>query len=190
MSGGEDGAANKISGDHQNEDDENVRVMVRCRPPARRELKELGCVEAREEDGAIIVTSEAGDPLSSSTAAAAATGRREFYFDSVFGPQSDNDRVYMRSCRRLVESAFEGYNCTVFLYGQTGTGKTYTHSSIALNSFAHLFTLIKTSNAKAQFLIRASYYELYNEDIRDLLAPAVSVVLRLYLNGTPLLCKH
>lgn len=146
-------------------EDENVKVMVRCRPLMKKEeQKQRGivCLEANEEDASIIILAPTGDATTKSS--------REFYFDSVFGPESDNERVYMKSCRRLVESAFEGYNCTVFLYGQTGTGKTYTHSSLTMDAFAHLFTLIKTSDSGAQFLIRASYYELYNEDIRDLLA--------------------
>lgn len=150
--------------------DENVKVMVRCRPLAKKEQQQQrgeDCIETSEEDGTIVVLD-----------GGLASSRREFCFDSVFGPESNNERVYMRSCRRLVESAFEGYNCTVFLYGQTGTGKTYTHSSLTLNSFAHLFTLIKTSHSGAEFLIRASYYELYNEDIRDLLAAVSRPIIR------------
>lgn len=147
------------------DDDENVKVMVRCRPLMKEERSRAACLETREDGGSIAILGESASSL-----------RREFYFDSVFGPESDNERVYMKSCRRLVEFAFEGYNCTVFLYGQTGTGKTYTHSSLTLNSFAHLFTLIKTSHSGAQFLIRASYFELYNEDIRDLLTPVSLIV--------------
>lgn len=94
---------------------------------------------------------------------------RVFQFDAVFGPETDNTTVYFKSVRNLIEFAFKGYNCTAFLYGQTGTGKTYTHSSLTTQAFAHLFTLISDSSSQSKFLIRASYYELYNEDIRDLL---------------------
>lgn len=152
---------------------ENVKVMVRCRPPgkgsdfsgptstsayasasastSRSSSSQENYVIVREEDKCVEVEG------------------RQFYFDDVFGPDSNNERVYMKSARQLVEFAFQGYNCTVFLYGQTGTGKTYTHSSISLNSFAHIFSLIRDSKTHTRFLIRASYFELYNEVIRDLL---------------------
>lgn len=130
---------------------ENVRVMVRCRPSLDHPEEDKICVQVNGPDRCIDI------------------GERKFYFDQVFGPETNNELVYMRSARSLVEAAFKGYNCTIFLYGQTGTGKTYTHSSLSLNSFAHIFRLIQDSNMQASFLIRASYYELYNEDIRDLL---------------------
>lgn len=130
--------------------EENVRVMVRCRPLMKPKERE-SCLTVDESDKCIELA------------------ERQFHFDAVFGPQSDNELVYMKSVRSLVESAFKGYNCTIFLYGQTGTGKTFTHSSLTLSSFAHLFSLIGDSNTQARFLIRASYYELYNENIRDLL---------------------
>lgn len=138
---------------------ENVKVMLRCRPLMKPKEKEA-CVMVNEPEKYVQINDM----------------RRQFYFDATFGPESDNESVYMKSCRKLVEAAFKGYNCTLFLYGQTGTGKTYTHSSLATNSFSHLFDLIQDSNKQSNFLIRASYYELYNEDIRDLL---VSVIIRM-----------
>jgi kinesin family protein 3/17 len=137
------------------EQGENVVVMVRCRPlfAGERQQQRQAAVLVDENDHCVQVA-----------------GERRFYFDQVFGPDTSNEQVYMRSARRLVEFAFRGYNCTIFLYGQTGTGKTYTHSSLTLGAFEHLFSLIQNSNKQARFLIRASYYELYNEEIRDLLA--------------------
>lgn len=137
---------------------ENVAVMVRCRPlgpvgsgPGGRAQGEELAVKADEANRCV----EAAD--------------RRFFYDQVFGPDCDNERVYMRSARRLVDSAFRGYNCAIFLYGQTGTGKTHTHSALTLAAFEHLFSLIQDSSKGMRFLIRASYYELYNEEIRDLL---------------------
>lgn len=133
---------------------ENVRVMIRCRPLRGGELnrRETNVVKFQADEKLIEIQD------------------RLFKFDFVFKPESDNEQVYMKSVRQLVDFAFKGYNCTVFLYGQTGTGKTFTHSSLTLNAFKHLFTLIQESDKDVRFLIRASYYELYNEDIRDLLS--------------------
>lgn len=58
---------------------------------------------------------------------------------------------------------------TIFAYGQTGTGKTYTSSGIMERSFSHIFDHISKSATDHKFLVRASFYEIYNEDIRDLL---------------------
>jgi kinesin family protein 3/17 len=49
-----------------------------------------------------------------------------FTFDSVFGPDSAQMDVYNRVARPIVENVLEGYNGTIFAYGQTGTGKTFT----------------------------------------------------------------
>ena len=78
----------------------------------------------------------------------------------------------------LVESVLSGFNGTMFAYGQTGCGKTHTMSGlpeppelrgIIPNAIEHVFEHIK-ANSDKQFLVRASYLELYNEEIRDLLA--------------------
>jgi len=142
--------------------EENVRVMVRCRPLIKPQERD-GCVRVDESDKSVELAA------------------RKFQFDATFGPNTDNEQLYLRSVRKLVESSFKGYNCTVFLYGQTGTGKTYTHSSLTSSSFGHLFTLIQESNTSSRFLIRASYYELYNEDIRDLLVSGGNQLLLLQL---------
>lgn len=68
---------------------------------------------------------------------------------------------------------------TIFAYGQTGTGKTYTASGILTQSFNHIFDFIARSANDTQFLVRASYYEIYNEDIRDLLVRLIFKVIRI-----------
>ena len=80
--------------------------------------------------------------------------------------------------RPVVDSCIEGYNGTVFAYGQTGTGKTHSMEGgttpelqgIIPNSFDHIFTAIAAQSDERDFLIRASFLEIYNEEIRDLLA--------------------
>ena len=73
----------------------------------------------------------------------------------------------------------EGYNGTIFAYGQTGTGKTHTMTGvegdpflqgIMPRSFTDVFCRIENDSVETQFLVRASYLEIYNEEIRDLLS--------------------
>jgi kinesin family protein 3/17 len=74
-------------------------------------------------------------------------------------------------------SVLEGYNGTVFAYGQTGTGKTWTmegdrksntNKGIICRSFEHIFKAIRGSPDR-QFLVAVSMLEIYNEEVRDLL---------------------
>ena len=86
--------------------------------------------------------------------------------------------LYDETFRDLVDSVLSGFNGTIFAYGQTGTGKTFTMQGlkddpelrgVIPNSFAHIFSHISRSQEQ-QYLVRASYLEIYQEEIRDLLA--------------------
>ncbi|KAJ3324199.1 Kinesin-like protein kif3a [Blyttiomyces sp. JEL0837] len=105
---------------------------------------------------------------------------KTFTFDSVFDWNSRQIDVYNTTARPIVESVLNGYNGTIFAYGQTGTGKTFSMEGvrdvpdlrgIIPNSFEHIFSHIKLSSINTQYLVRASYLEIYNEDILDLLNP-------------------
>ena len=72
----------------------------------------------------------------------------------------------------------QGYNGTIFAYGQTGCGKTFSMlgvpndeklRGIIPNCVAHIFGCIDTTKEGVKFLVRCSYLEIYNEEIRDLL---------------------
>jgi hypothetical protein len=80
-----------------------------------------------------------------------------------------------------VANVLEGYNGTIFAYGQTGTGKTHTMSGaddmsimeergIMPRSFTDVFDKISNDSDQTQFLVRVSYLEIYNENVRDLLS--------------------
>ena len=77
----------------------------------------------------------------------------------------------------IVQGVLEGYNGTIFAYGQTGCGKSFsmqgitdpaTQRGIIPRAFEHIFENIQVAE-NVKFLVRASYLEIYNEEIRDLL---------------------
>ncbi len=77
--------------------------------------------------------------------------------------------MYEETFRSLVDSVLNGFNGTIFAYGQTGTGKTFTMEGVRSNkelrgvipnSFDHIFTHISRSSDQ-QYLVRAQYLEIY-----------------------------
>ena len=118
---------------------------------------------------------------------------KTFTFDAVFPHDTAQRTIYEESVFALVESVLEGYNGrswalsllgTIFAYGQTGCGKTYTmvgaghldpakdtveQRGIIPNAFTHIFGSVSTFGSEKRSLLRCSYLEIYNESIHDLL---------------------
>lgn len=104
-----------------------------------------------------------------------------FKFDYVYGEDSSQKFLYENTAKSAVLSVLEGYNATLLAYGQTGTGKTYTmegfsnglndpQKGIIPRSMEEIFRFIEnTSNTSKTFMVRASYLQIYNEVITDLL---------------------
>jgi kinesin family member 3B len=100
-----------------------------------------------------------------------------FTFDSVYDWNSEQENVFNESAWPIIDNVLQGYNGTIFAYGQTGTGKTFTITGVPKDptlkgimprSFEAIFNQIQTDNTK-EYLVRASYLEIYNEEIKDLL---------------------
>ncbi|KAK6618591.1 hypothetical protein RUM43_012982 [Polyplax serrata] len=148
---------------------ESVKVIVRTRPMNERE-KNLHCknvllMDSEHCNCSIINPSDSSAPP------------KTFSFDSVYNIMATTEQIYSDIVYPLVEGVLEGYNSTVFAYGQTGCGKSYTMQGclsppsargIIPRSFEHIFEAISVVENK-KFLVVASYLEIYNEDIRDLL---------------------
>lgn len=154
---------------------ECVKVIVRCRPLLQSEADQghHSITEIDSELGTINVTNPKDPGLP----------KRCFTFDAVYGPSSKQMDLYDETFRELVDSVLQGFNGTIFAYGQTGTGKTFTMEGIKNgnselrgvipNAIDHIFRYItespSQSDSQRTYLVRASYLEIYQEDIRDLL---------------------
>jgi len=162
---------------------ESVRVVVRCRPLDEKERVDCreSIVKVNVETGSVEVTNPKQP----------AKVNKGFTFDTVYDESSTQKMVYDETAFPLVESVLEGFNGTIFAYGQTGCGKTWTmvgdesseeERGIIPNSFEHIFNTIKLRHASAseeslssqgsgcEFLVRASFLEIYQEEIRDLMS--------------------
>lgn len=101
-----------------------------------------------------------------------------FCFDRVFDDQSTNYDVYQHATKSLVSSLLDGYNCTVFAYGATGSGKTHTMIGNPEEPGVIYYTTVEIFNrildrSKDELEISVSYIEIYNEQVYDLLSPSL-----------------
>ncbi|XP_075337318.1 kinesin-like protein KIF3A isoform X2 [Odontesthes bonariensis] len=149
---------------------DKVKVVVRCRPLNQKE-KMMGHKQA-------VVVDENRGTITVNKLETPHEPPKTFTFDTVFGPDSKQLDVYNLTARPIIDSVLEGYNGTIFAYGQTGTGKTFTMEGVRAvpelrgiipNSFAHVFGHIAKAEGDTRFLVRVSYLEIYNEEVRDLL---------------------
>lgn len=107
----------------------------------------------------------------------------DYRYDNVFSPHDDNARVYDGAAKRLVRRVMEGYHGTVFAYGMTGTGKTFSMQGTAASpgviplAISDIFSYIR-ENPNREFLLRVSYLEIYNEKIHDLLSQSTPGVVQ------------
>lgn len=176
----------------------NVQVAVRCRPLNDRERTSgerpvLRCAEDRRE---VICSAPSGPRKGASSAA---NPKKTYTYDQVFGPDATQAEVYEGIVEPIVDEVLQGYNCTVFAYGQTGTGKTHTmegardedmvefeerrlaeNAGIIPRAVKQVFDHLRSITDEHS--VRVSHLELYNEQLTDLLGPedVINDTLRMY----------
>ena len=150
---------------------ECVKVVVRCRPLSTKETqnKRKKIVQVDGKSGQITIKGTKKDQKKEIV--------KTFTFDQVYDENSTQREIYENTAKPIVQSSLDGYNGTIFAYGQTGTGKSHTMEGkddppdlrgIIPNSCCHIFDA--KSGSTTEFLVRSSYIEIYNEEIRDLLS--------------------
>ncbi|RWW76135.1 hypothetical protein BHE74_00015801 [Ensete ventricosum] len=109
---------------------------------------------------------------------------RHFCFDSSFPDSTPQQEVYATTTADLVEGVLQGRNGSVFCYGATGAGKTYTmlgtveNPGVMVLAIKDLFSKIRQRSYDGDHSVQLSYLEVYNETVRDLLSPGRPLVLR------------
>ncbi|XP_029776761.1 centromere-associated protein E isoform X2 [Suricata suricatta] len=143
-----------------------VAVCVRVRPLNSRE-------EALGEDTQVYWKTD-------NNAIYQVDGSKSFHFDRVFHSNETTKNVYEEIAVPIIDSAIQGYNGTIFAYGQTASGKTYTmmgsedYLGVIPRAIHDIFQKIKKFPDR-EFLLRVSYMEIYNETITDLLCDTQKV---------------
>jgi kinesin family protein 5 len=144
----------------------NVKVVARVRPQNELETKRGGKVCVRLLGDAEIHVVEDDNVL-------------KYTFDRVFGPESSQRETFEYVAKPVVVDVLEGYNATIFAYGQTSSGKTYTMEGPSIvdpdlrgiipRTVGALFQGVAEADANIEFTVKVSFIEIYMERIRDLL---------------------
>ncbi|CAL6015319.1 Kinesin-like_protein [Hexamita inflata] len=153
---------------------ENIKVIVRCRPLNKREtsFNAQNIITVNSNAAQIIVNSPNKTQTQNDNPEEHI--QQIFTFDKVFGTQSMNIDLFNQSFKPVVQAVTQGYNACIFTYGQTGCGKTFTmtgeQSNVGciVNSFDCIFDYISTLPNSVQIILKASYIEIHNEKIKDL----------------------
>ncbi|XP_059682572.1 kinesin-like protein KIF19 [Gavia stellata] len=143
--------------------------------------------EAEAEEGAALIARRVGeqkvvlmDPSEDPDDILRANRSREktFVFDMVFDHRASQEEVYVSTTKSLIGGVISGYNATIFAYGPTGAGKTYTmlgtdcEPGIYIRTLDDLFKALEATTEEMDYRVSMSYLEIYNEVIRDLLNPS------------------
>lgn len=162
-----------------------MKVGIRCRPPFKEEIE-----SSRGNFMSIIETKQANvsnddNSLNTVTLTLMSGRQRDFLFDYALGADITQDYVYNTVAKPVVNDVLKGFNGTIFAYGQTGTGKTYTmgilefikdeHAGIIPRALSQIFDAVDDltlddDDDDSMITIKLSFLQIYRETIQDLLA--------------------
>ncbi|MCJ1463727.1 kinesin motor protein cin8 [Pseudocyphellaria aurata] len=165
----------------------NTYVVVRCRGRNEREV--------RENSGVVVSTDGVKGKNIEISMGPSALSNKTYHFDKVFSPAADQAMIYEDVVTPILDEMLHGYNCTIFAYGQTGTGKTYTMSGDMSDTLGllsdsagiiprvlhSLFGKLEADEAESS--VKCSFIELYNEELRDLLSLEENTKLKIFEDG-------
>nr|XP_026491083.1 kinesin-related protein 4-like isoform X2 [Vanessa tameamea] len=142
---------------------DNIKVVVKVRPLISREIDDKLGYQWRVNNNTLYQIDQNGKDCG-----------QYYTFDKVYDKDTKTGDVYNDIAKPIVEAATAGFNGTIFAYGQTSSGKTYTMAGtkeapgIIPLAVINLFDIIKNIPDR-DFLVRVSYVEIYNETLTDLL---------------------
>jgi len=158
----------------------NVKVFCRIRPENEKE-KLSGmktCIVPTSENSVKIFTENIGIDTGKDSSKNKSENTQTFTFDGVFAPEEEQENIFNIVAKPLINGALEGINGTLFCYGQTSSGKTYTMEGIHNDTklmgviprmMQYIFILIEKANSDIEYSVKCQYYQIYNEKIQDLL---------------------
>lgn len=145
----------------------NVNVMCRFRPISDKEREQSKglCIESMDNHQVTVKNSNDLNIF-------------RFSFDRIFNPKANQEEVFQVAAKPIIDSVLEGFNGTIFAYGQTSSGKTYTmmgdleskdNQGIIPRMVKHVFNHIENSPSEFEYTVKLSMMEIYMERIKDLI---------------------
>ncbi|PNY24852.1 Kinesin-like protein [Tolypocladium capitatum] len=178
----------------------NVRVVVRVRAFLQRELaRRTRCLIDMDPVTQVttLLAPEVDDAEGGRPKSRRVIDDKQFTFDNSFWSHDAGDEhyahqedVYNSLGEEFLDHNFEGYHTCIFAYGQTGSGKSYTmmgtpdRPGLIPRTCEDLFERIEAAqneDSNVAYTVRVSYFEVYNEHVRDLLVPVVPSAAPHYL---------
>jgi len=157
----------------------NVKVYCRIRPENEQEISSgLGtCLNPQSPTSVQIIV----DNLNINSGLKENYNEKttqEFTYDKIYPIETTQKTIFEQVAKPLILSAFEGINGTLFCYGQTASGKTYTMEGISSDNdlcgiiprmMNLVFEIINSGSSDIEFSVKCQYYQIYNEKIQDLI---------------------
>ena len=134
------------------------------------------CITPTSENSVKILTESVGIDTGKDSSKNKNENFQTFTFDSVFDSQTEQEKIFEVVAKPLINSALEGINGTLFCYGQTSSGKTYTMEGIHNDEklmgviprmMQYIFILIEKANSDIEYSVKCQYYQIYNEEIQE-----------------------
>ncbi|XP_048377531.1 kinesin-like protein KIF18B isoform X3 [Stegostoma tigrinum] len=175
------------------EEEGNITVVVRIRPQNQQEQEHdiQAVVEVVDENVLVFDPKEDAndDMFSGAKFRNREIPRRKnkdlkFVFDRVFSVTSTQQEIFEFTTKHILDGVLNGYNCSVFAYGATGSGKTHTmlgsvdQPGVMYHTMVELYERIEQMKDEKICEVAVSYLEVYNEQIQDLLDPKGSLAVR------------
>ena len=162
--------------DISNAKNTSIKVVCRFRPLNEKELEIEKEKESTNEETQLI-NFVSNSQLQFTSLSESQT--YNFNFDNIFPPNTTQSEIYDSSAKEIISSVLNGYNGTIFAYGQTSSGKTYTMTGELDNAekegiiprmIHHVFhDILCSDNSNIEYTVKVSIVEIYMEKIKDLI---------------------
>ena len=155
----------------------NILVAVRLRPMLMKEVEQGQFNLIKMLDDKVVILQDPQDLSEQYTSELRKkrTRQKQYAFDFAFDQDAQQEKVFNLTTQFLIEGILNGYNSTVFAYGATGAGKTFTmlgnqvNPGIMYQTMKEIFEQLQDLKIDREYEIKVSFLEIYNENIRDLI---------------------
>ena len=155
----------------------NILVAVRLRPMLMKEVEQGQFNLIKMLDDKVVILQDPQDLSEQYTSELRKkrTRQKQYAFDYAFDQDAQQEKVFNLTTQFLIEGILNGYNSTVFAYGATGAGKTFTmlgnqvNPGIMYQTMKEIFEQLQDLKIDREYEIKVSFLEIYNENIRDLI---------------------